>query len=100
MRGKRTGSYRLVGKPDDHEWIRMCHHDLDQTDLFDLAETPLMELLGYALTSHHPVDIDVCLAEKVTKKQRRLAPLKIRNRCEIIAKTRDRLELLEESDAG
>ncbi len=99
MRGKRTGSYRLVGQPDDHEWIRLCRHDLDEADLFDLTETPLMELLGYALTSNHPVDIDVCLAEKFSKKQRRLAPLKIRNRCEIIARTRDRLELLEESDA-
>jgi hypothetical protein len=48
------------------------------------------------LASNHPVDIDVCLAEKISKKQRRLAPLNIRNRSEIIARTRDRLELLEE----
>lgn len=100
MRGKRTGSYRLEGRSNDPEWNRLCQHGLDKIDLFDLTETPLMELLVYALTSNHPVDIDVCLAEKVSKKQRRLAPLKIRNRCEIIARTRDRLELLEESDAG
>jgi hypothetical protein len=98
--GKRKGSYRLEGQPDDPEWIRLKQLDLDEFDLFDLKETPAMELLGYALTSNHIVDVDVCLAEKVSKKQRRLAPLKIRNSSNIIARTRDRLELLEENEAG
>lgn len=99
MQGGRKGSYRLVGRSDDPEWIRLKHLHLDEIDLFDVKETPMMELLGYALTSNHTADVDVCLAEKVSKKLHRLAPLKIRNRSEIIARTRDRLELLEENDS-
>ncbi|MFH2089046.1 MAG: hypothetical protein ABIK82_15475 [Pseudomonadota bacterium] len=96
IQGRRNGGYILEGNSHDPEWIRLSLLQLGEIEVVDDKNTREMELLGYALTSNHTVDIDVCLAEKIRNKRRWLKPLAIHNRSEIIARTRDRLDLLEE----
>ncbi|MBI3093484.1 MAG: hypothetical protein HYY97_01280 [Rhodocyclales bacterium] len=97
--GGRDGSFLLAGKDDDPEWQRLTDDSSSEFLLSGDKDGVAMQLLGYALASHSLVDVDVCLAERAGTKRRKLVPLVVHNRPEIVAGARDRLEFLEESQS-
>ncbi len=94
--GGRDGGLYLEGNPSDPEWNRLSTSHPNCNLLSGDKDGYAIQLLGYALASNLPVDIDVCLSERIKNRRRRLVPLLVRNRSEIIGGVRDRLELLEE----
>jgi hypothetical protein len=94
--GGRDGGFYLEGNPNDPEWNRLSANHPNCNLLSGDKDGYVMQLLGYALASYLPVDIDICLSERIKNRRRRLVPLLVRNRSEIIGGVRDRLELLEE----
>lgn len=94
--GGRDGGLYLEGNPSDPEWNRLSTSHPSCNLLSGDKGGYAMQLLGYALASNMPVDIDVCLSERIKNRRRRLVPLLVRNRSGIISGVRDRLELLEE----
>jgi len=95
--GGRDGSFLLEGKDDDPEWQRLSDLYSCEFHLGGSKDSLAMQLLGYALASNSMVDVDVCISERASTKFRKLIPLAIHNRSEIVAGARDRLEFLEES---
>lgn len=95
--GGRDGSFLLTGNDDDSEWQRLTDNSSSEFLLSGDKDGLAMQLLGYALASHSMVDVDVCLSERAGTKRRKLVPLAVHNRTEIVAGARDRLEFLEEN---
>lgn len=94
--GGKNGGFYLEENPADPEWIRLSGIQSTHFELIADKGSSEMELLGHALASNQLVDIDVCIGERVTNKRRKLVPLRIRNRADVIANVLDRLALLAE----
>ena len=92
--GKSHGRY-LLGNAHDAEWQRLVEWSGIVVDQLDGDEdSNEMLLLRLAEAINQPVDVDVCVKERTATKGRRLVPLEIRNRSEIIAALNERLELM------
>lgn len=94
--GGRDGGFLLEGNPEDSEWNRLTTSHPNCNVLSGDKDGYVMQLLVFAMASDLPVDINVCLSERVRNKRRRLVPLLVHNLHEIIGCVRERLELIEE----
>lgn len=94
--GKNNSRY-LQGNAEDPEWQRLIEWSGFVVDELDGDEaSDEMFLLRLAEATNQLVDVDVCIKERMSTKGRRLVPLRVRNRSDIMVAIKDRLEVIGE----
>ena len=92
--------FRLRGQSDDPEWIDLIRSYPDALRLQTIDSDTAMETLRLAEATNLPIDLDVCVAERVKTGKRSITPIRVCNLAAFIAALRERLNQLEEQDAA
>lgn len=94
----KKGAFTLEpSDPGDDGWRRLQAHTPGIYTVKGQADSPIMQSLRCAALAGTPVDMKVCVAEKVATKFRWVEPIEIINKREIFAQARDWLNYLEET---
>ena len=92
----RDGALIVEGSSDDPEWLRLNKEYPACTSIIRDADISTTCMLRSALALDRPVDMDVCVSERIRNKRRTLNPLAIHNKPELISGLRGMLEQLED----
>ncbi len=93
----KDGRFEVIGNDDDLEWLRLRKSAGARTVLAGTIDDPEIQFMRFADLAGLPIDVDVCLTERVDRKRRELLALRVHNRTEIAEASRGRLEILEET---
>ena len=93
----KPGKFRTEFGLKDESWQRLQAYSPGITLISGEHDSPVIQSLICAAAAAIPVDLEVSISEKVSNKQRSLEPLKILNKSDIFAQTREWLTMLEET---
>ncbi len=97
LREIKPGQFLLESKSSNDDWLRLRAHTPGIEIVKGMLETPLIQSLQFTATAGIPVDMAVCVTEKISTEERWVEPISLKNKDEVFKQGRDWLNNLEES---